>query len=243
LNLYYFFGWLLTGLYAHGWHRTRYYGRRHLPKGKAYLIVCNHQSFIDPNVVGFGLYRAIGFMARASLFKGFLGWWFPRVYCFPVERASSDRASLRVAVDILKGGRPLIVFSEGTRSRDGQLQPFKRGFQLIARQAGVPILPAAIHGSGRAFPKGARFPKPLKVRVSYGEPVSLEELAEIGAEGVRARVQGLMDEMDERFGVAPVRAVGEAPHGDPDGESQRDPGGGPDAGPEAGPDGGGSTPG
>jgi 1-acyl-sn-glycerol-3-phosphate acyltransferase len=204
LNLYYFFGWFASGLYAYGWHRTRFYGRRKLPKKQAYLVVCNHQSYVDPNIVGFGLYRAIGFMARASLFKGLLGWWFSKVYCFPVERGTSDRSSIRIAVEILTGGRPMIVFPEGTRSRDGHLQDFKRGFELIARQAKVPILPTAIHGSGKAFPKGASFPRPRKVRVTYGELVSQEELEEIGSEGIRERVQALMDDMDRRFGPAAI---------------------------------------
>lgn len=204
MNLWYFSGWLLTGLYAYVWHRTRYYGRGKVPRKGAYLIVCNHQSFADPNLVAFGLYRGIAFMARSTLFKGFLGFWLPRVWCLPVERGSSDRASIRRTVDMLRSGRPLILFPEGTRSRDGKLQEFKRGFELIARKAGVPILPAAIHGAGAAFPKGARFPKPTKVRVTYGELVSLEELAQIGAEGVRDRVQELMTAMDERFGSADV---------------------------------------
>ncbi len=206
MNLYYFAGWLLTGLYAYGWHRTRYYGRATLPKKGAFLIVSNHQSFADPNLVAFGLYRGIGFMARSTLFKGFLGWWLPRVYCFPIERGSSDRASLRAAVDILKSGRSLIVFPEGTRSLDGKIQGFKRGFALIARQADVPILPAAIHGAGRALPKGARLPKPYKIRVTYGAPVSPEELKVLGPEGIRERIQALMDGMDERFGPAPIQS-------------------------------------
>jgi 1-acyl-sn-glycerol-3-phosphate acyltransferase len=218
VNLYYFFGWLLTGLYSYLWHRTRYYRKAKLPRKTGYLIVCNHQSFADPNLVAFGLYRGVAFMARSSLFKGFLGWWLPRVWCLPVERGSSDRASIRRTVDMLKSGRPLILFPEGTRSRDGKLQGFKRGLELIARQAGVPILPAAIHGVGAAFPKGASFPKPSKVRITYGELVSLEELKEIGTEGVRERVQALMTEMDERFGSAdPV-----SPSPDPASSGQKD---------------------
>ena len=208
MNLWYFSGWLLTGLYACLWHRTRYYRHARIPRKGAFLIVCNHQSFVDPNIVAFGLWRGIAFMARSTLFKGFLAFWLPRVWCLPVERGSSDRASIRKTVDMLKSGRPLILFPEGTRSKDGKLQEFKRGFELIARQAGVPILPAAIHGAGAAFPKGARFPKPTKVRVTYGDFVSLEEFRKIGAEGVRARVQELMDEMDERFGSADVVARG-----------------------------------
>jgi 1-acyl-sn-glycerol-3-phosphate acyltransferase len=155
------------------WFRFRAHHVDRLPSSGAFLLVANHQSYLDPVLAGIGVPRGVYFMARRSLFVGPLGWLIWRLGSFPVNRDRADLSSLREAINRLRRGNPVLIFPEGTRSHDGRLGVFRSGFGVIARRAGVPILPAYIDGSYRAWPRGRFVPRPAPILVVYGRPIAI----------------------------------------------------------------------
>jgi 1-acyl-sn-glycerol-3-phosphate acyltransferase len=89
----------------------------------------------------------------------------------PVRRDGADAAALRVALRVLEQGGALLVFPEGTRGAEGELREAKPGGALLAVMSGAPVVPVLVRGSGRAWPRGRRFPRPAKVRVAFGPPL------------------------------------------------------------------------
>lgn len=171
--LYDFSAWLLTTT-AGIFFRGDYVGAQHIPKHGAFILAANHASFIDPPVIGSRLPRRLVYFARKTLWKpGFLSWWLDGVGAVPVDRdAGNDVSALKRVLGSLKDGRPLILFPEGTRSPDGNLQPAKAGVGMIACRTQVPVIPVRIIGSFEAFGRDRKFPKLFTpVHVVFGAPI------------------------------------------------------------------------
>ena len=150
--------------------RTR--GTEHIPAAGPFLIVANHSSVLDPPLVGGACPRRLTFMAKAELFRvPGLGPLIRRLGAQPVRREGADTAALRMAQRVLAGGGALLVFPEGTRGPEGALREAKPGAALLAMHSGVPVVPAYVSGSGRAWPRGRRLPRPAKVVVTFGAPL------------------------------------------------------------------------
>ncbi|PKO19352.1 1-acyl-sn-glycerol-3-phosphate acyltransferase [candidate division BRC1 bacterium HGW-BRC1-1] len=146
------------------------------------LLVCsNHASNLDPPLIAVQVPRELHFMAKAELFSNPL---FGRIIralnAHPVKRDGVDRKTLREYLDVLKGGGALIIFPEGTRTTDGNLQTSKTGAAMIAAQAGVPVMPIYVDGSFEAMPRGKSWPRRTKVRVYYGKPFDTAEILAAG---------------------------------------------------------------
>ncbi len=151
-------------------------GRRNIPESGGFILVSNHDSFLDPVFLSVSCPRVLNFMARDSLFRNpVFGWWLLEVGVFPVKRWSGDLPAIRAAVRRLKAGHGLGLFPEGTRSPDGRIQDFSQGFALLADKAGVPVVPARVIGSYKALGRGSRMIRPVKVRVVFGERVRLDK--------------------------------------------------------------------
>jgi len=152
---------------------TRVEGRERVPRAGRLVIVANHQSFLDiPLVARAVLHRHIAFVARDTLARSsLLGFVMRHCGTILLARGQADRAALRAMVAHLEAEDVVAVFPEGTRSPDGRLQPPKKGALVAARLAGAPILPCAIAGSYRAWPRGARFPRPGRLSARFGRPV------------------------------------------------------------------------
>ena len=161
------------------WSRFTSRGSENVPATGGCVICANHASFLDPPVVGVGVgHRQVRFMARDTLFKGrFMSWLLPAIGVIPLDRTRGDISALRKAIQSLKSGAVIGLFPEGTRSPDGQLQEPKGGVAFLIAKAGVPVVPAYINGTFRAYPKGARFIRPCKVSITYGPPIAPAEVA------------------------------------------------------------------
>ena len=160
---------------------------RRLPPG-GFVLASNHQSYLDPILLGGSLRRPISFMARDTLFKNPLfGGVIRRVHAFPVRRGGVGKEGLREAVTRLRAGRPVVVFVEGTRSKNGEIGPMKDGAGLLSRLASVPVVPAAVD-THRAWPRKRAFPLPAPVRVACGEAIPAERFRE-DPEGARAQLE------------------------------------------------------
>jgi 1-acyl-sn-glycerol-3-phosphate acyltransferase len=185
------------------WLDYRVRGMEHLPPAGA-MVLSNHQSFLDPLLLGLPLDRPISFVARHSLFRvPVIGWILRNTYVMPINREAAGTESIREAARRLKHGFLIGMFPEGTRSRDGQLGEFKPGFIAILRQARVPIVPAGIVGADRAMPRGAVLPRFGHVRVVYGEPIPLPEVERLSRRGCEAELLSLVRRrIEEAFHMA-----------------------------------------
>jgi 1-acyl-sn-glycerol-3-phosphate acyltransferase len=163
-------------------------GRENIPRTGGVLLVSNHQSYLDPPIIASYLDREMHFMARRTLFRNPLfGALIGRCNAFAIERDSADVKGVRKAIDRLQRGNILLVFPEGTRTRDGTVGPMKAGIGMLAERAAVPIVPVLIEGAHEVWPKGS-FPRLGKIRITFGHPLEPDK---ISGEGVRDAIVGL----------------------------------------------------
>lgn len=163
------------------WLRYRARGIENLPATGGALLLVNHQSFLDPLLVGLPLTRPVSFLARDSLFRiPVIGYILRNTYVMPINRESASTASLREAIRRIGAGFYVGIFPEGTRTLDGQVGEFKPGFLALMRRTTAPIIPVGIAGAFEAYPKGTPFPYPGKVRVVFGTAFDRERLESFG---------------------------------------------------------------
>jgi 1-acyl-sn-glycerol-3-phosphate acyltransferase len=143
------------------------------PFGGPLLICSNHQSNLDPLIMGVVCPFPINYLAKKSLFKfGPLRWFLTWNDSIPLDR-SAGIGGIKETLKRLKKKEAILIFPEGARSRTGQLQPVKQGFCTIARRTRVPILPVAIDGAFEACPPNG-FPDFGSVHVVVGQPIDFE---------------------------------------------------------------------
>jgi 1-acyl-sn-glycerol-3-phosphate acyltransferase len=177
----------------------RAWGVEHVPRRGGVVLAANHQSFLDPPLVGAALSRQLYFMARRSLFDvPLLGPLIRAVHSFPVERDGADLGAMRKAIRILRAGGGVLLFPEGTRTPDGEVKTFKAGFALLASRARVPIVPAALHGAFEAWPRHRAFPTPgRRISVAYGEALPAPDRDKAACRAAAAEVQRRVAELLE----------------------------------------------
>ncbi|MFD3455461.1 lysophospholipid acyltransferase family protein [Streptomyces sp. NPDC058691] len=174
-----------------------------------YVVVANHTSHLDtPLIMGALPRRLARYLAVGAAADYFFDVWRRRgltalfFNAFPVDRtgANARRVSARA---LLNRGVPLLIFPEGTRSRDGSLGAFKPGAAALASSAEVPVLPVAVIGAHAAHPRGSNWPKPgrLPVGVVFGEPLTAfpgEPVSEF-SERIRSAIATLAEENSDRI--------------------------------------------
>lgn len=183
------------------WLRFRAKGMERLPQDGGALLLINHQSFLDPLVVGVALRRPVSFLARDSLFRvPVIGSILRNTYVMPINREAASTSSLREAIRRLNHGFYVGIFPEGTRSETGEIGPLKPGFLALMRRANVPVHPVGVAGTFQALPRGAWFLRPVKVRVVFGEAFTAEDLATSGRDGesdLLARIRARLAECQQ----------------------------------------------
>jgi 1-acyl-sn-glycerol-3-phosphate acyltransferase len=185
--------WICQNIFAF-WLGFRARGIENLPSGPA-LLIGNHQSFLDPLMIGLPLQRPVCFLARDTLFKvPVIGWILRSTYVMPIRREAAGTESLRVSLKRLEDGYLVGIFPEGTRSPDGRLGVMKPGFVALVRRAQVPVIPVAVSGAFEAMPRGAIFLRPRRVRVVFGAPISVDELAAFQGRGSEVGLVNLVTE-------------------------------------------------
>ncbi len=156
--------------------RLKITGAENCPKNGPLIVASNHASFFDPLIAGFAVPRELNFMARDSLFRNrIFGKMIAMVNAFPLRREGADLVAMRLAIDKLCQGKAVLIFPEGTRSRDGNLGTPRAGIGLLAASSGANILPCYIKGSIKVLPKGAIFPRLKKISVCIGKPVKFDK--------------------------------------------------------------------
>lgn len=140
------------------------------------LLVSNHVSVLDPPLVGGAAPRPLVFMAKEELFRiPLFGRLIRALNARPVRRDGSDMRALKAALAVLAEGHAVLVFPEGTRGEEGgTLREGKPGVGMLAVLSGAPVVPVFVSGSGAALPRGRALPRPTKVRVSFGPPLTFK---------------------------------------------------------------------
>ena len=168
----------LSYCYLKCFHRFEVKGLGNVPPKGGFILACNHLSYLDPPAVGCRIPRNLHYFARDSLFFGPLGLLITKLNSIPVNRDQLDLGTLRKVLSVLKGGEPVLVFPEGTRSPDGTLQKSQKGLGLLVHKSGVPVLPARLHGSFEILGKGKLFPRiGRKLYLNIGSPILSEKLS------------------------------------------------------------------
>jgi 1-acyl-sn-glycerol-3-phosphate acyltransferase len=180
------------------------------------LIVSNHSSLLDPPLVGGASSRQLSFLAKAELFRiPVLGPLIRRVGARPIRRAGPDPGAMRAALRVLEENGALLIFPEGTRGPEGVLRPAKAGAGMLAVMTGAPVVPVYVSGSGRAWPKGRRLPRPAKVTVVFGEPLRFDgrrggdrrQQYEAASRAMMAAIGRLKDALDAQGTGRPQREL------------------------------------
>ena len=160
-------------------------GLRHFPRDGGVLLVANHQSNLDPVLIGVRLPRPLSYIAKSELFENhhadrLLRW----LGGFPVRQGSIDVRAVRETIIRLRSGRALAIFPEGSRTYNGEMLPLERGVGLVVRRAKVPVIPVVIDGAFHAWPISQRMFRPWQIRIAYGPPMQLCDLSEDEIRGV-----------------------------------------------------------
>lgn len=179
------------------WFRGEVVGTENFPASGPYLIASNHASHLDPPFVGSQIARQMRFFARKTLWSNrVMSWWLDQVETIPVERDSGDIGAIKRVLQALKEDRAVVLFPEGTRSPDGQLQKAKGGVGFMACKTGVPVVPCRVFGSFEAFGKGAKIPRfGTPVSIVFGPPIPASDYDDPSAGKARYEVaaQRIMD--------------------------------------------------
>ncbi len=158
-----------TALNAFG---LQIFGRENIIEEGPAILASNHQSFLDPPLVGSNLHRQIHYLARKTLFDiPVLGKLLPHLNVIGVDRDGADMSALKSVIRLIKDGGCTIVFPEGTRSPDGSLLPARAGLGLIVAKTLAPVVPVRIFGAYDAFPRSAKLPRSAPLTVVFGEPM------------------------------------------------------------------------
>ncbi len=195
--------------------RYRVFGREHVPQ-TAVVFCSNHESNVDPPVLFRALHPRLHILYKAELHRfPLMGTLFDIGGFVPVERKDREKAIASIArgADSLRAGNSFLIFPEGTRSRTGELLPFKKGGFIMAIQAQVPIVPVAVSGGRDAMGKGSGLVKPVRVSVRIGEPIPTAGLTLEGRDALIERVRAEVERLREQGSVwaaASGRSAGES---------------------------------
>jgi 1-acyl-sn-glycerol-3-phosphate acyltransferase len=167
-------------------------GAENVPQKGSFVFASNHQSNLDPFLLGVATQRKLAYFAKAELFRYRLGAFLLRkVNAFPVRRGRNDRDAIQHSLHCLESGLGLVFFPEGSRFHGPEDRTkAKPGMAMVASRSGSPVVPARIIGSDRVLPPGATFPRPGRVKVVFGKPLSAPHArgADASGEGGRKEV-------------------------------------------------------
>jgi 1-acyl-sn-glycerol-3-phosphate acyltransferase len=145
----------------------------------------------DPPLVGLTCPRRLNYLARDTLFKvPILAPLIKFLDAIPIDREGGGLAGLKETLRRLKAGELVLIFPEGTRTRDGNVAPLKPGLIAVARRSGVPLIPVGIDGAYQAWPRTARFPRLGRVAIVIGEPIAASQVQDLSDDALLALLQG-----------------------------------------------------
>src|SRR5438045_4487484 len=183
MSLYYWLGYHFSRLAGRLFFRFRVIHRERMIQSGPAILAMNHQSFLDPPLAGITCDRAIYFLARRTLLNvPLLGRLLPKLNVIPVDQEGVDRSAIKALIRVLKAGNAALVFPEGSRTLDGNLQPAEPGLGLVIAKTLAPVVPLRICGAHRALPRGGGGLHFVPITIVLGEPIRFNG-AELGPPG------------------------------------------------------------
>lgn len=178
-NLWYrFIRWLARNVGFRSLGGIRSIGEENIPMTGPLIVAPNHMSYLDPPIIACSQRREVTFMAKEELFAVFLlGWLIRSLGAFPLKRGAGDRDAIRKAIDLLKSGRALLVFPEGTRGNGVTLGKITPGVSTLAKNTGAMVLPVGICGTQIVWPKGGKIRRRQRMTVVFGKPFCYTDIA------------------------------------------------------------------
>src|SRR5438552_5025827 len=198
MNPYYWLGYTLSRLLAQVFFRFRIRHRERMIQSGPVILAMNHQSFFDPPLGGNASDRAIFFLARKTLLDHwFWGWLLPKLNVIPVDQEGSDRSALKALIRILRAGEATLVFPEGGRTLDGNLQPAQPGLGLVIAKTLAPVVPMRIFGAHEAWPRDSNRIRLHSITIVVGHPIVFTQaaVAERGKEVYQRLSERVMNEI------------------------------------------------
>ena len=196
MRIHYRVSWILLNVVERAVFGLKVTGRDLIPRSGAVIIASNHVSYSDPPVVGSAVPREVYFLAKEELFANPIFGWLIRSYnAIALRRAVGDIGAVKKAVEVLKQGKAILMFPEGTRSLGGELLRPKPGLGLIACMAGAAVVPTYVTGTNRL---GRVFLRRARLAVSFGEPIEPAKFADPTG-GSHERYQKLTEEVMKRI--------------------------------------------
>jgi 1-acyl-sn-glycerol-3-phosphate acyltransferase len=162
----------LTQFVSFNFFRLQIHGRENIIEEGPAILAMNHQSFLDPPLAAICCYREIHFLARKTLFDvPILGGLLRHLNVIGVDREGSDMSALKSVIRLVRSGGCTIIFPEGTRTRDGSLQPARGGVGLVVAKTLAPVVPMRVFGAFDAFPRTSKFPRRAPITIVIGKPL------------------------------------------------------------------------
>jgi 1-acyl-sn-glycerol-3-phosphate acyltransferase len=203
MNPVYFTAWCIFRFFYKYYCGWSVYNPERVPLKGPVILASNHASILDPPLIGSGIHRDINYLARESLFeKPLIGWVLRKWNSVPVDRDGGGAAGLRAILDRLLAGGGIILFPEGTRTRDGNLQPARAGIGLTVIKSEAPVVPIRVFGTLQALSRGQRLPRPHHVAVKYGKPMLFEELRAEAKDCSKARLKEIYQQVADEIMAA-----------------------------------------
>lgn len=172
-------------------------GIENIPQDRPLVMASNHRSYADPVILTMPMKRPVTYMAKEELFKNKLfGWFITKLGAFPVKRGAGDMQVIDDSIAILNSGRNLVIFPEGTRSKDGKVGKGKTGVALIAAKSGADVIPCGIIFEGEKL----KFRSKLTLRfgkVIPAEEIAVEDASPKALKGVKKRIMEAITELVE----------------------------------------------
>ena len=176
MNPWYFICYHLTRLVALLFFRFRVVHRERIIQEGPVILAMNHESYLDPPFAGIGSRRAIYFLARNTLLDiPVFGSLLTRLNVIPVDQEGGDRSALKALIRILRADHCTLVFPEGSRTLDGQLQPAQPGIGFVIAKTLAPVVPMRIFGAHQALPRGGGRLRLVPITIVVGEPIYFTE--------------------------------------------------------------------
>jgi 1-acyl-sn-glycerol-3-phosphate acyltransferase len=203
VNPVYYIGWSLFRLMYATFFHWRVFNAERVPLKGPVILASNHASFIDPPLVGSALHRDINYLARESLFRfPGIGWLLRQWNSVPVDREGGGARGLKAILDRLLAGGAIILFPEGTRTKDGKLQPARSGIGLTVIKSNAVVIPVRVFGTFEAYGRHMKLPLPKSVAVKYGRPMPFEKLRAEARVCSKARLKEIYQEVADELMAA-----------------------------------------